>query len=205
MKKRLKLSVIFFLFFITTNVLLSKEKIKKDAFLTSIVPDYTRLQFAGQVGVLSLGLGYNHFEEQLKLEFFYGYLPRMHGYSDIHTLGIKSSLLFWKIPIRNFMFDEISPIFSVSVNLTVGDGRKTFWRVPSYFPDGYYSPNVIRFCPAIGVNFRKKIKPYTFVKEFDFYVEMVTNNVYFAYFVKNHEVDLNEIFSLTLGLRLKLW
>lgn len=177
------------------------EEKRSSPFVDRLVPDYYRLQFAGGVGILSAGFGYKYWDNKIKVEYFYGYLPPQEGYSEVHTVGVKGSYLFYNIPM-NAVFDSFSPIFSTSINFTVADANKTFFKVPHYMPDGYYSPNFVRFAPALGLNFTKHFKSYTVVKKMDFYVECVTNNIYLAYLIDNRVINPLDAFSIDFGFRI---
>ena len=49
-----------------------------------IVPHYAKLQFAGGIGFLSAGIGYQSKNKRLQYDLMYGYVPESLGGVEIH-------------------------------------------------------------------------------------------------------------------------
>ncbi|MFA8299258.1 MAG: hypothetical protein ACEPOV_03775 [Hyphomicrobiales bacterium] len=176
------------------------EDSKENKFLKAFIPDYVRIQFAGQVGMISVGPGWNFLDKKIKTEVFYGYLPVRYSTAEVNTLGIKTSYLPISLKREGF-FNKISPYVLASINMTISDGSKTFIKNPNNFPKGYYSPTSIRISPGIGINMTHDLKEGYYIKDLDLYFETVTNNVYLDYLFTNRTVKVNDVFSLAIGVR----
>ena len=53
------------------------------------LPDYVKLQFAGGIGLLSIGVGYSFFKEKLEVSYFYGYVPKAVSIDDLHSVSLQ--------------------------------------------------------------------------------------------------------------------
>ena len=99
------------------------------------LPDYVKLQFAGGIGFLSLGIGYTFFDHKLDVSFFYGYVPQYFTVDDLHSVSLQltAKLLRYKA-FKNL---EILPLnIGLFGHHTFGT---EFWiKLPDNYPDNYY-------------------------------------------------------------------
>jgi hypothetical protein len=94
------------------------------------------------------------------------------------------------------------PQTGLGISRQFPEGTNTFVRLPKTFPEGYYAPNAFRLHLNLGGKIRKEISKDGPIKAIDFYAETTTNDQYVMYMFKSHEVGLNDIFSLALGVNL---
>ena len=160
------------------------------------VPDYTKIQFAGNTGFLSVGVGYLCFGEKLQLDVSYGYVPAFIGGVNIHTISQKSS-----IALKTFKLSEnvtLSPTAAVGVNIVLGE--KYLVLLSDKYPDGYYWPVALHFAPCIGARVHKQLHGLSKIKGLDIYFELGTIDYYIRDFVKSDYVGLTDILNVSIGV-----
>lgn len=55
----------------------------------SLMPDVVTVQYAGNMGLASLGLGYHSKSERSSAYLFYGYLPKSENGVEVRTIAVK--------------------------------------------------------------------------------------------------------------------
>lgn len=103
----------------------------------SLLPNSVRLQYAGYVGMLSLGSTWNFKNDKWSFEYSFGYSPKQQSDKAIYTNSSK--LLF----TPNIDFDFLNKVnikpLSVGIISTYTFGsRFGKYRDNSKYPDGYY-------------------------------------------------------------------
>lgn len=175
----------------------------------NLIPDYSKLQFAGGMGVMSFGIGWAYGKnDQWETDLFLGVLPKFSG-DEVHiTLTLKENFLPWKIRLNgedNYYRWMLEP-FSVSlyINKIFGDGE--FWtRQPNKYPDKYYIlATNLRFNLAFGQRINVSVRNPRFANTVSFFYEVTTNDLYVICAVQNRTLKLHDIFSLSLGLRFQI-
>jgi len=66
------------------------------------LPDYVKIQFAGGIGFVSMGVGYTFFNQKLEVSYLYGYVPESVSTDDLHSVSLQltAKLLRFKICLR---------------------------------------------------------------------------------------------------------
>jgi hypothetical protein len=161
------------------------------------VPDYVKAQFAGNIGLFSVGAGYQLFNEVLYLELLYGYVPEWASKADdIHLITIKNTFPLYRKKIGKNL--TITPIAGFATTLDIG--TVSFTTLPSKYPDGYYYPTAVHFTFFGGALIHKDYKKSKFLKGVDFYLEFGTVETYLWYALATTEVDLIDVFSADIGV-----
>jgi hypothetical protein len=174
---------------------LVKDKEKQKAWY---VPDYAKMQFAGNLGVLSVGVGYQLFNNVLYTELLYGYVPvSISKANEIHLISIKNTFPLFRKKIGNY---TVSPIAGFTGTLETGNN--SFLVLPDKFPKGYYVPSAIHFTLFIGTLVHKNFVNSKIIKGIDFYYELGTVETYLWSAITSKEVGLNDIFSSAIGVNL---
>ena len=161
------------------------------------VPDYVKAQFAGNIGLFSVGAGYQLFDKVLYTELLYGYVPEFASKADdIHLITIKNTFPLFRKKIGENL--TITPIAGIATTLDIG--TNSFTTLPSKFPEGYYYPTAVHFTLYGGALIHKDFKKSKTFKGVDFYLEFGTVESYLWYALANREVDLLDVFSLDVGV-----
>lgn len=80
------------------DAILIQDKAKEKAWYE---PDYAKMQFAGNLGVLSVGVGYQLFNKVVYTELLYGYVPvSISKANEIHLISIKNTFPLYRKKIR---------------------------------------------------------------------------------------------------------
>jgi len=159
-------------------------------------PDFFTTQYAGNIGFLSLGLGYSWWSENAHSEFIYGYVPESKGNATIHTFTIKNTFALYKFNILNKY--NLSPIIGFSLSLEPGEN--SYMKVPERYPDGYYSANSFYACINVGLKSNFKFKKSRHFSSIDVYAEINTLADYIYYNIIAQEDRSDNIGSYALGV-----
>lgn len=98
-------------------------------------PDQLKVQYAGSIGFLSLGVGYHNKKQNLEGDFFYGYVPKQAGGVAAHMLtGKLTGQLLKPLCLRGY---ELRPL-ALGLSVTYSFGRQYFLLDPDPYPYSYY-------------------------------------------------------------------
>ena len=182
--------VLFFSNSYAQETILVKEK-------SWYVPDYVKAQFAGNIGLVSVGAGYQLFDKVLYTELLYGFVPKSASKADnIHLITIKNTFPLYRKKIGENL--TITPIAGIATTLDIG--TNTFTTLPSKYPDGYYFPTAVHFTLFGGALIHKDFKKPKIFKGVDFYLEFGTVETYLWYALTLKEVNLIDVFSADIGV-----
>ena len=191
--KNIFIFVLFVLFFSKSYAqesTLAKEK-------AWYVPDYVKVQFAGNIGFISLGAGYQLFNKVLNTELLYGYVPESESKANrIHLITIKNTFPIYRKEIGENLV--ITPIAGFTTSIDIG--TNSFTTLPSIYPKGYYVPNAFHFTLFAGALVHKEFKKTKIFSGIDFYAEVGTVESYLWYAITSKEVTLNDSFSSSIGV-----
>lgn len=173
---------------------------------SNLIPTQTIVQYAGNMGMFSVGVGWDYGRHrQWETQLFIGFVP-VHSWGKANmTVTIKENYIPWSIYIKDGW--TIEP-FEVSLYLN-SILAEDFWvHQPRKYPNGYYwfttkaRPNLAfgqRLCREVPNNKRKYIKSVT-----AFY-EVGTCDIYLIEFIRNRYITLDDVFSLSLGVKLQVF
>lgn len=162
----------------------------------SLMPDYLKLQYAGNIGYGSVGIGYFWWRNNVQTEIFYGVVPSWAGGNEIRTVAVKNMVnLFVFRPGKNILIKQQAG-FSTNLAFT----KKTYFNLPDYYPENYYSPNAIHLMPFFSQECVMLFKSYCFVKKVGFYSECSAIDTYLYQSLKYKQIHFNDAWSLALGM-----
>lgn len=168
-----------------------------------LIPQYEKIQFAGSMGVLSLGVGWDYGKkEQWETDVFLGYLPRFDGDKSHITMTLKENYIPWSLNIKQggWMVEPFT--VSIYINKIFGD---EFWdRAPDKYPEKYYSfATNLRINLAFGQRISLKWISPSLSNHVTFFYEFGTNDLYLVSYFTNKYLKVPDIFNLSLGLKFK--
>ncbi len=166
-----------------------------------IVPDFATLQFAGSIGVGSVGFGYEVFGNNVRFSLHYGRVPVRRG-GNIHVFAAK--MAYVPLIITASSRAVIHPLdIGLMASWHEGDGIKSRW--PEYqYPRGYYwwHPS-LRFHLLTETSIRYDLPGEQVVKSVTGYVELNANDLYIISFAQNAgSVRLTDIVKTGIGIRI---
>lgn len=162
------------------------------------VPDHVKMQFAGNIGFLSVGAGYKYGSEKWESDLYYGYVPGRFG-GPLHSVTIKTT---W-FPFRpwereGWKVDWIS--FGIPLNYTFGD--EYFLFPPDKYPKGYYDHSTALRAGIFMGGRMSRLPGNQKVKGLGLYYEAGTYDLLLHNYIFNTgTLKFHEIFNLGLGLQ----
>jgi len=161
-------------------------------------PDLVKYQFAGNIGFMSVGVGYNWWREVAQTDIMYGFVPEHHGDAVIHTFTVKNTFSIYEFNILKKY--NLSPTMGFSISLEPGEN--SYMRVPDRYPDDYYGPNNIYACLNLGLKSNFKFKEERYFSSVDVYTEINTVADYGFYNAIAKEDHSLIIYSLAIGINM---
>lgn len=177
----------------------SNTKEDKDHWVKLLYPNHYKFQYAGGIGFVSAGLGYDFFKERIDISYFYGYVPEWYSKEDMHSVSLQLTGKPFKFDINSKL--DIYPL-NVGVFLHHTFGSEYYITLPDHYPEDYYwwSPGRTGGLFLEGqLNYRYKETDRIFSK-IGFYYRIVTRGVYVTSKFSNSSIPLEDVFSLGLGI-----
>jgi hypothetical protein len=161
-----------------------------------MVPDYIRTQYAGNIGLISVGVGFNVFDDNLQVDLLYGYVPTSVANLDVHNITVKTNTVLYNARISSDC--TISPLLiGFSLSLALGDSY--FVSVPGRYPANYYWPTALRLGLYIGSKIHRTLDNTFGLSGIDFYFEAGTVDIYLRNYLQSDHIDLWDIVSFGAG------
>jgi len=166
-----------------------------DAQRAWYLPDQLELQFAGEIGFLSPGVGYNWLEDRLEADALFGWVPAAVGGIDVYAATLKVTYL----PFALGEHPRIEPL-TVGIFGTYAFGDQFFLYPPSQYPEHYWRfQTALRFGGFFGAAAslpvgRMRVR---------LYGELMMHDLDFLRWTSDTEsVSLVDVFAAALGLKL---
>lgn len=163
-------------------------------------PDFVTAQYAGSIGFLSAGAGYDILHGKANVDILFGVVPRFTGSEPLETLTAK----FTGSIIRK----QVNPNLTITP-LTAGVyfcytfGKEYSHDLPSWYPDGYYWwSEAVRVNIFIGGNVTATTNRPGGPRKISAYYELGTNEIKLVSYVQNrHALTVWQILHAGVGVR----
>lgn len=173
-------------------------------FWTGLIPNQSRLQFAGSVGMINLGLGWHYGGPQhhrWETDFMLGFLLKNHTPHNHLTFTLRQSYVPFRIPLCwKFSLEPLAA--GAMVNFVSGE---EFWmREPSKYPQRYYGfPTAVRAHIFIGQRLRWEIPQAKrkYVKAISFCYDLSACDLDLVSYASNTFIPLRDILSLSFSIK----
>lgn len=180
--------------------------LKRDNFWKKLIPDYQKIQFAGSMGLLSVGTGWEYGHSHWETDILFGILPKYEDTRAKAIFTLKQNYIPWGIRFKENTW-VIEPLTTGLYFTTLLDNR--FWiKEPHKYPQGYYP----FFETRVRLNvFLGQRLVYNFTSEkwrgksITLFYEFSSNDLFLTSAFKNHEIRVKDILSLSFGVKLKLY
>lgn len=166
------------------------------------IPDHVKLQFAGNIGFMSVGTGYLHGKNKLESDLFLGFLPEKIGGDHITTLTGKMAYSPW----RRQMDARFTLIpLSLGTYFSYSFGSQFDTILPNVYPNGYYWwASSLRLGGFIGGQIEAELQRAANSNAVSLYYELGSYDLKFISYVQNRSyLNLSDIISLALGVKLR--
>jgi len=108
---------------------------QKNRLVKALIPDHGTLQFAGGIGFLSGGIGYDSKTKRIQTDILYGYVPQKLGGVTIHSITGKFTWIAVSSKLKNnIRVDWLST--GLLINYVFG--KQYFFLSPDKYPLKYY-------------------------------------------------------------------
>jgi len=169
-----------------------------DDELPFYVPSQAKLQFAGNIGLLSAGGGWSWFHRSLDLDLLFGWVPPLQGDEAIYTGTLKAT--GWPVALDLGEDWRLRPISVGGVaSLTFGD---EYWILqPDRYPHDYYEfSTAVRFGAFLGGSFGRRF-PQATVRNIDLYWEFGVTDLELWMLLENpHQLTFWDVLHVALGV-----
>lgn len=187
------------LFFLLLLVQLHPATVSAQAKSESFAPHFYTLQYAGSIGFLSAGAGYE-LGKKTRLSAHYGYVPESVG-GAFHIVSAKLMYSPWQIEVNPEVKINLLD-FGLFFSYHFGNQFASSWPAHRY-PDGYYWwKTSMRYHFAIENSIRFYRGPES-KTSFSLFTEFNTNDLYLvSYALNTRSMRLIDIFKAGVGIRM---
>ncbi|WP_163709730.1 hypothetical protein [Mangrovibacterium lignilyticum] len=169
-----------------------------------LIPKQNKLQFAGSMGMFSGSVGWYYGKRnQWETDWYLGFIPKTQNQKGHMTTTLKQTYTPWRLTIKDGFF--IEPLTTgIYINKIFGE---YFWtKLPDRYPENYYFWAVdTRFNIFAGQAFTWQLNDSHRGKEFSFFYEISTNDLYLISAVGNKTITLRDIIGLSFGFRYRVF
>ena len=171
-----------------------------------LIPTHTKVQFAGNMGLLSFGTGWDYGKKnQWETDVFLGFIPKYDSKRTKVTMTLKQNYMPWSLNLgRGFSTEPLT--CGIYFNTVFGN---EFWvHEPDRYPKGYYGfSSKLRSHIFLGQRLTYDIdtqRRYT-AKSITFFYELSTCDLYLISAATNSYLRPRDYLSLSFGLKLQLF
>lgn len=173
---------------------------------SKLIPTQHILQFAGNMGLASIGVGWDYGKRsQWETQLLFGLIPKYDSHRTKLTMTLKQNYIPWSVDLRRgWDFEPLE--CGLYFNTVFGD---EFWaKQPAKYGSGYY-PFSTKFRPNVflGQRITKQIpnSRRRYIKSVTMFYEVSTCDIYFMRFYRNGEAGFWDVFGLSLGIKCQLF
>jgi|GEM_PF-795005 hypothetical protein len=165
------------------------------------VPRVVVLQYAGNMGLAAIGVGYENKTCRYGVQFLYGYLPKQISGVEVKTIAVKGFLQSDK----RHPFKGVTTSNYAGFNFQYARTKNTYTFFPDYFPQDYYSPNALHIAPFFGGKMDFDIKSSNCISKAGVFVEVGTLDNYLITYAKNSGViKFSDMWNISVGFSISL-
>lgn len=182
-----------------------KKVIKRYLRWSRLIPSQTILQTAGNMGAVSVGLGWDYGKrEQWETHLLIGYIPKHDASTGKLTMTLKETFRPWQLKAyRDLYFEPLTT--GIYLNTVFGD---EFWgSQPDRYPKSYYDflSTKVRINVFVGQQITWNI-PHEMQrkrKSITLFYEVSTCDLYLRTYFTEKCIRLSDILGLSLGVKMK--
>jgi hypothetical protein len=187
-----------------TNIHTNKKD-KNLKLLSKIIPAYYKLQYAGSMGMFSIGCGWEYSKKKFETEVFAGFAPTPSSRPTLLTFTLKENYIPLHVQLNNAM--ALTPfITGIYFNAIVND-TDLFYLNPNRFPKGYYwHSEKIRTNIFAGQQIEFKLeKRIIGIKKLNLYYEVSTHDLLLTQLATNNNLKPKDYLILSLGFGISFY
>ena len=173
--------------------------------LNRIIPTHNVLQFAGNMGLVSLGFGWDYgCRGQWETAVLLGYIPRNDGEKSYATFTLKETFIPWSISLgEKVAFEPLSAGLYLNSILS-----RDFWvREPDKYPYGYYGFSTkmrLNLFVGEGITLYTPSHKESAIRSVTLFYEFGATDLYVISSATNKYLGFWDLFGLSFGIKIKL-
>lgn len=168
-----------------------------------IIPTMGIVQFAGNMGLVSVGAGWDHgTRAQWETSLLAGFIPKEEGRKKYITVTLKETYTPWSIQVNDrFSFEPLT--CGLYLNSIIS---RDFWvREPDHYPNSYYGFSTkIRANIFIGESFTFYTSRNSLLRYASLFYEFGTADMYIISKATNKYLKFWDIFGVSFGVKVKV-
>ncbi len=181
----------------------------------SLIPNQFVIQNAGNMGILSAGIGWGYGRQHWETHLLWGYIPKYQSTRGKLTMTLKENYIPWNLRItgphdasanalkRGWTLSPLT--VSLYVNTVYGH---EFWKSqPNRYPDNYYEfmSTKFRLNVALGQRITWEIPSHRRknAKSITLFYEVSSCDLYIRAKFQDSSVPLKDILGLSIGIKLQ--
>ncbi len=167
-----------------------------------LIPSYSKLQFAGGMGLVSVGTGWEYGNNrQWETDLLLGIIPKHSSKRTKVTFTLKQNFTPWRVPLRGRF--ALEPL-STGLYLNTVFGGEFWMKNPDRYPQGYYWFSTrLRIHIFVGQRIRFDIPENRrwFLSSITAFYELSTCDLYVIQAVRNSYMKASDVLRLSFGLK----
>lgn len=177
------------------------------ALHSRLIPRYTKIQFAGSIGMLSGGVGWDYGKgRRWETDILVGFVPRFESNRAKLTFTLRENIRPWRIAVGTSPIDFHPLRASLGMNAIIGH---EFWTSnPERYPDGYYFFSTkFHVVASFGQQWTLNIpvdKRMNQWRAIGFFYDLSTTETYLLSGFGNKYICFKDMFHLSIGLKLQI-
>ena len=178
---------------------------KYETYWQRLMPRYQKIQYAGSMGLVSLGVGWEYGRDHWETDVMFGFLPKFEDNEVKVTFTLKQNYIPWEITLGRSNW-AIDPLATGIYMNSILDNR--FWKKePRRYPDNYYKFSTrIRFHIFAGQRLTYHIpSPRHLHKSVTVFYELSSCDLYLISAITNRAIRPRDYLSLSFGLKLQIF
>ncbi|TXK51888.1 hypothetical protein FVR03_02840 [Pontibacter qinzhouensis] len=179
-----------------------EEDYSQESFRSAwYVPNGAVLQFAGNMGMLSVGPHYTSLNQRVAVELLAGFVPKFQSEQNQYLLTLKPIYQPFRIKLKSR--HSLTPLRAgIGFSYHFGDQYSFSWH--DLYPDGYYWWSTrLRILGYVGSSVNFELKDRTkLVKNISLYSEAGTYDLLLTSLIKERGLRPRDILNVSLGMRI---
>lgn len=182
-----------------------RKVIKRYLRWSRLIPSQTIMQTAGNMGLVSLGLGWDYGRrEQWETHLLLGYIPKHDSSNGKLTMTLKLTFRPWQLKAYKDLYFE--PL-TTGLYLNTVFGTDFWGSQPSRYPNSYYDflSTKVRINVFLGQQLTWNI-PHLLQrkrKSVTLFYEVSTCDLYLRTYATEKDIKLSDILGLSVGVKMK--
>jgi len=173
----------------------------QDSTKHTLWPQHIKVQFAGGIGLFSVGAGWSNKRQWFEGDIFYDYVPKSIGGVAIHSFTGKATFY----PLPSFGKKKIQlRLLSAGLLINYTLGKQYFGFTPANYPYDYYGfPTSLHSGAFLGGEISRKLGRKGIRKAGLYYEVISFDKELISYLNNRNALTISDIINLGIGLKLE--